>query len=141
MAANPAQVALKWQQRASAAGEAIKQGVNAVTVSPTEKAAQAKDKYLLGVQAAAASGAYENGLRKVTLDDWKRAMIDKGIANHQNGVRVGLPNMQRFLAEFLPHAERVSQEIAAMPNVTESDAEARMLANVRKMREFRSSRR
>ncbi len=135
------QVAQKWGQRLQGASESIKQGVNNVTVSPTEKAAQAKDKYLQGVQQAAAEGRYEDGLRKVSLQDWQRAMTEKGVANLQNGVRAGVQNMEKFLREFLPYAQQVSDQVKAMPNVTEADAENRVLTNMRLMRQFRNSRR
>lgn len=137
MPLNAAMIAQKWASRAGGAGDAYKAGVDQVSVSPTEKAAQAKDKYLQNVQKAASEGRYESGLRRVSLADWQRASKEKGVANYQNGIRAGTAKMQTFLSKFLPEVDRIKQEIAGMPSATDADMEQRMLANMRKMRELK----
>lgn len=133
---NAATIAAKWATRTSNAGDAMKAGVAAVTESPTAKAAAAKDKWLAGVQNAAANGKYEDGLNAVSLSDWQKAMNDKGIANMANGVRAAQVKMQAFLTDFLPFAAQVSDQIKAMPSGTVEDSRQRMLANFDAMRSY-----
>lgn len=134
---NSQEIAAKWQRNTGAAQTAMKEGVMRVTESPMERAAQAKDRYVAGVQAAADSGKWEEGLRSVSLDDWKRLMIDKGVARVAGGVKEAMPKMVQFMDQLLPYTDAVSREIQAMPKGTLSDSAARMVKNMEKMSEFR----
>lgn len=137
---SPNVVAQKWANRMASAGESMKAGVQGVTTAPTEQAAQAKDRWMAGLQRAATEGKFEAGLRRVTLEDWKRSMIDKGVANMQNGARTAVPKVQAFLAEFLPFADNVSAEVAAMPKGTIEDSINRSAAAIRKLSQFKRTR-
>lgn len=140
MPLSAAAVAKQWADRMQAAGQKMTDGVNNVTTSPTELAAQAKDRWIQGVTKAAADGKFEDGLRSVTLSDWKEAMIKKGVPNMQTGARAGQAKMERFLRDFLPFAEGVSQEIASMPKGTLQDSIARATAAITKLASYRRSR-
>lgn len=140
MAANPTTVAQKWASRMAGSGEAMKAGVAAVTTAPTELAAQAKDRYLAGVMRAAEEGKFEEGLRAVSLSDWQRAMTNKGVPNMQTGAREGVTKVEKFMRDFLPFAEQVSQEIAAMPKGSLEDSIARARAAITKMASYRRRR-
>lgn len=135
------QVAKKWASRMQAATQDMKDGVSAVTVSPTEKAAQAVDKWFAGLQAARSDGTYEAGLRSVSNEQWKSAMITKGIPRVTDGVREAQPKMERFLGELLAHTDMVKSTIDAMPSTTRADRKARMDRAYELMSEFKSSRR
>lgn len=115
----------------------MKAGVDAVTVSPTEQAAAAKDQWIAGVQRAAAEGKFENGLRAVSLQDWKTAYKEKGIPAAANAARVAEPKMQRFLADFLPYAAQVSETVKAMPKGTLADSKARANAAIDMLAAYR----
>lgn len=115
----------KWADRGSNSGDAVKRGVNAVTESPMEKAAAAQERYLAGVRRAVESGKYAERLRAVPLQEWKNAMINKGIPNMQNGYNVGKAKYQRFMQSFLPYARQVSEEIKQMPKGTLQQAKDR----------------
>lgn len=134
---NAATVAKKWADRTANSGEAMRAGVQAVTTAPTELAAQAKDKWQAGVQRAAMEGTFETGLRKVSLADWQKAMVDKGVANLGTGVRAAQGDVQSFMTEFLPYAQGVSDEIAAMPKNTLEDSKARAIAAIDKLSQFK----
>lgn len=139
-ALSPNVAAQKWANRMASAGEAMKNGVQNVQTAPTEQAAQAKDRWMAGLQRAATEGKFEAGLRRVSLEDWKRSMIDKGVANMQNGARTAIPKVQAFLTEFLPFAESVSQEVASMPKGTIEDSINRSAAAIRKLASFKRTR-
>ena len=134
--ANVMDTVKKWQTNLSNAKAAITAGVNAVTVSPTVQAAAKVDKYLAGVQAAVDSGKFQRSLQAVSAQDWKNAMLNKGLQRLQNGVTEGVPKMTAFMTKFLPYAQQVSQTIQSMSDATESDREQRMLENVRQLRKF-----
>lgn len=134
---NPQALAELWAQRMAGAGERIKQGVQAVTTNPAEKAAAAAPQWLAGVQRAAAEGTFEAGLRKVTLADWKAKMLGKGLANMVNGAREAKNDFQKFLTDFLPFAAQVSEQINSMPSGTKEDSRARMMANFEAMSNYR----
>lgn len=141
MALSAAQVAKQWSERMQAAGQRMKDGVNEVTVSPTEQAAQAKDLWIAGVQKAAQEGRFEEGLRAVSLSDWKAAMIDKGVANMQTGARAAVGKVERFMRDLLPYTQSVRETIRAMPRGTLADSKARAAAAIDLMAAFRKSKR
>ena len=56
MTKTPAQIAQKWARDLAASTETIRQGVEAVSESPTSKAAARSAAYLRGVQQSVADG-------------------------------------------------------------------------------------
>lgn len=134
---DPGAAAAKWRQRISNSVQAVKDGVNAVTESPMEKAAQAKDRYVAGVMRAAESGRYEDGLRSVSLATWKKLTADKGAGRIATGAQEAETKMRDFYQQFLPFAAQVSAEVQAMPKGSIEDSEQRMIANMRKLAQFR----
>lgn len=112
---SPQQIAQKWNRNLAGSTEAIKNGVAAVTVSPTEKAARQADAYAAGVAAAVASGKYQSALRKVTLDDWQKAMLTKGVSRIASGAQAAVGKVEDFLTEFLPHVEAGQRMLESMP--------------------------
>ena len=114
-AKNPGDVARKWSRNLGGSMEAVKAGVNAVTVSPAEKALAQIDAYLQGVTRAVADGKVQAGLRRVTLEDCKQAMLNKGVTRIASGASAAIPKMERFLSEFLPHVEAGQRKLEGMP--------------------------
>jgi predicted transcriptional regulator len=139
MATTPTRAAEKWVRNLSGATQEIRDGVNAVTQSPTDKAADQVDKYVLRVQEAAASGKYAARLRSVSLEDWKRATIDKGLQRIPQGAAAATGDVEAFMAELLPFQERLKSTIDAMPDTTLEDSIARQAAWTRGMAEFQRS--
>lgn len=115
MAMNAQLAADKWARNLSAAGEAIKAGVQAVTVAPTEKAAQRADAYAAGVARSVADGKYQAGLRKVTLADWQNKVLRVGLPRLAAGAAENKSKVQSFLTEFLPYVEAGQRMLESMP--------------------------
>lgn len=113
MAKNPAMVAEKWQRNLSGAQESIRAGVNAVDESPTAKAAARAEAMVAGVQRAVSDGKWQRGLQRVSLQDWKQSMLEKGIPRIASGAATAVPKVQEFLQEFLPFIEQGMQRINA----------------------------
>lgn len=129
----------KLKRRLSAATDDIRKGVEAVTENPMEKAAAKKDKWLQGIIDAHASGKWERGLLRTDLADWKKAMIDKGVARIATGIAGAEKKVVAFATELLPFQDRLKTEIDRMPDVTLDDSIARMAAWARGMAEFKRS--
>lgn len=129
----------KWQRRLSAAAPDIQKGINRVDVSPTEKAAAKQDKMLANVTAAVQSGKWANGLRRVSISDWKNAAINKGIPRLTQGVQGAAPKVSSFASQLLPFQDSLQGQVKAMPDLTLEDSIARMNAWVRGMSKFKQS--
>lgn len=141
MAKNAQTIAAKWKRNLIQNKQSIIEGVNAVTESPTMAAARKVDKYASGVQRAVEDGSFVAGCKSVTREAWVQSMLQKGIPNLERGAALAEGKVADFQAQFLPFAEQVSQQIKQMPDSTESDRDARMLANAQKLRQFKMQRR
>lgn len=134
---SPQEVAKRWADQLGAAGQKIRAGVEAVTESPMEKAAQRTDAWVAGVQRARDDGSYERGLRSVTLQQWKQAMIDKGLNRIGSGASAAVPKMTAFMTQFLPHVQAGVQMLQSRPRGDLSQNIGRMVAIVEHLASFR----
>lgn len=134
-------VAQKWARQMQQATQSMKDGVAAVTESPMDKAANAKDLWVAGVMKARESGKYEDNLRAVSLEAWKRAFLQKGIGRVSAGVTEAIPVMEDFMSQLLPVAEASKRDVATMPKGTPEDSKQRMLRNFENMSRFQFKRR
>lgn len=106
----------KWVSRLSGATADVTAGVNAVTESPGQAAVKQADAYLAGIQAAFEK--WKRNTSRVTVDQWKTAMINIGIPRIASGAQQKQGKMAAFAAEFYPHLDRGMAQIAAMPKTT-----------------------
>src|SRR6266516_4037044 len=94
MAKDAASVAAKWQQNASAATQAYKDGIQSVTVPPGQAAARQKGAYVQGVQANADIWAKNVN---IPLGEWQQAAAGKGGDRYAGGIAAGAPKMAQFM--------------------------------------------
>lgn len=106
------QAAEKWKARLSAAGQQITDGVNAVTVAPGTKAAQAADLWLQRVSAA--KDKWKARVASVGLQEWQQSMIDN-IPRIAQGAQAKAGKVEQFMTEFLPHLDAGVAKVNAMP--------------------------
>lgn len=139
MAMNAADIASRWQNGMAGASEKMRQGIDAVTTSPTEKAASAVDRMLAGLQRAIAEGKVQRGLRRITLEGWKKAAKEKGIPRVASGAAAAKPNVQDFFQEFIPHLEGVVRGLESMPRGDLEQNIARASFVMRENAKFRRS--
>lgn len=91
-----AQLVSNWQAGMARAGPKYAAGINAVTESPMEKAANpaALQKYAIATQAASVPGGrMETGLRGVSLQQWKSQAAGVGATNLVTGAQKGAPKL------------------------------------------------
>lgn len=141
MAKNPQASIEKWKKGMQSSGENIKTGVMAMTESPGVKAAGAKDKYLRRVTESANDGTYESGQLGYSLQEYKDAVINKGVSNMMTGASKLGARAQRAMAEQLAYANQVSDQVAGMPTNTLEEGIAKAAATIRLMAEGRKNRR
>lgn len=132
-----AELAAKWKRNLAASIPSYKAGVEAVTVAPTEKAAQAVDRYAAGCMRAAEDGSFVDGCRAVSLDDWKRRALGAGAERIAKGASDGESRVVEFMSQLMPHAQRVKEAIAAMPKGSIEDSIARNAQAIRMMAQFK----
>jgi len=127
----------KHARRLKAAVEDVRKGIDRVTESPTEKAAAKQDKMLTNLTAAVTSGKWAAGLKRVTLEDWKKQTRDVGVNRIAAGIDAAKSKVIAFAEELLPHIDRGRDKIKAMPDVTLDDNINRMVAFTRHMSELK----
>lgn len=126
---NPQTVASKWVRGMQNAGQSVKDGVTSVTVAPGQKAAAQAELYRRKVNEAVDSGRFARATAAVSLADWQRAMIDKGLAAMTGRAAQSESKVAKFLAFWLPKTEEAKAAVASMPKGGPEEAKARMLRN------------
>lgn len=134
----PQQIARKWNSRLKASTTEIREGVEDVTENPADLAAAAADKWIDRVSNS--RDRYVLGLSRVTLDDWKRAMVDKGIQRIAQGADAAVSRVEAFQSDLMQFQQTIDRELAAMPDVTLEDGIARATHQMRRMSEFQQTR-
>jgi len=132
----PTEFAALWKARLDAATDRIKTGVEKVTEAPGVKAAAAADKFRLHIIEAIESGRWAGEVSKVSLADWKKAMLEKGIPRIRAGTTAAVGEMEEFGKALFAHIESGQHEIEALPSVTLDDNIERMTRFIRHMSTF-----
>jgi len=138
---SPQQIAQNWVSGMANATEKIRQGVQAVTESPTAKAARAIPRMVQGIQQAAASGKIEAALLRVSNEDWKQATLQKGVGRIAAGAAAAQPKFAQFMSEFMPYVRQgVDQINRTTPRGSTEQNIARVVAMIRHNAQFKRSR-
>lgn len=127
----------KHARRLKAAVEDVRKGIDKVTESPTEKAAAKQDKMLTNLTAAVQAGKWAQGLKRVSLDDWKKKARDVGVNRIAAGIDAAKDKVIAFADQLLPYIDRQKAAIASMPDVTLDDNINRMNTFIRGMANFK----
>ena len=117
--------------------EDMRKGVEGVTSSPTAKAALKVDKMRTGILASIDNGKWAAGLNRVSLEEWKDKMINKGINRVASGIDGASAKVTAFAAELLPHIDRGVSDISKLPDLTLEDSINRMTTFIRHMSKFK----
>jgi len=126
----------KHARRLKGAIDDMRRGVERVSSSPTSAAAAKKDKMRMNINASIDSGKWERGLRRVTLDEWKTKMVNKGLARVAGGIDEAAPKVRSFAADVLPFIDTLKNVVDKMPDTTLEDSINRMSTFIRGMAKF-----
>jgi hypothetical protein len=132
----PDEFASLWKSRLDASTDRIKAGVEKVTEAPGIAAAAASDKFRLHIIEAIESGRWAGEVSKVTLADWKKAMLEKGIPRIRAGTTAAVPEMKEFATALFTHIDAGQRMIEDKPSVTLDDNIERMTTFIRHMSTF-----
>jgi len=126
----------KQARRAKAAVDDMRKGVERVMIAPTSQAAAKQDKMRANVNASIDSGKWKRGLMRVSLDEWKQKMINKGLGRVATGIDEAAPKIRAFAAEILPYIDTLTNQVNKMPDTTLEDSINRMNFMIRGMAKF-----
>ena len=112
-------------------------GVQKVSTAPTLEAAKKKNKMLQNLTQAVNDGSWENGLKKVSLEDWKKKTVEVGVGRISAGIDAAANKVLDFATQFLPYVENVASQVRNMPDLTLSDSIARMTKQVTETAKFK----
>jgi len=133
----PVEAAEKLATRLKGATTDMRKGVDRVAENPMEKAAAKEDKMKAKILEAIDTGKWAGNLRKVTLEEWKKAMRDKGIPRVAAGIDAAVPKMTAFFEQLFPYQDSLKARIKGMPDLTIEDSVARVSEWVREMGKFK----
>jgi hypothetical protein len=86
---------------------------------------------------AMTNGKWEAGLRRVSLQDWKDAMLNKGLGRIAQGAEAATTKVEAFAGELLPHIDAGRRQLEGMPDITIEDSINRVGTFLRHMHTFR----
>jgi hypothetical protein len=127
----------KHARRLKGALTDMRTGVTKVTTAPTVKAADKQDKMLAHLTEKIQDGTWASRLRKVSLEEWRTKMIDKGIPRVSGGIDAAADKVRDFASQLLPAVDAAKGKIAGMPDLTLEDSISRMESFIREMAKFK----
>lgn len=139
MAVSPDQATKNWVEAMQGVRSKVEAGVNAVTVAPGQKAADAADFWQDQVGSDKAKRKFKARVAAVSLGDWRASILGKGVSRIAAGATQAQPKMARHMAKFIPHVQAIAERVRAMPKSTLDDRINRMVAQVRGNAEFSST--
>ena len=132
----PKESAALWAERLGGATARIALGVERVSEAPGQKAAAAVDKMRANINAALDSGRWESEVARVTLPEWKKAMLEKGVPRIRSGATAAIPEVEAFATALFVKIESEQSKLEGMPSISLQDNVTRMVQFVTGMAEF-----
>ena len=125
-----------WKKRQidtlKAVGEAnYKVGIAKPRKDPIEAGIAAEEKYAANTKKAIDEGSRAAALRKTNMAEWYKYTSDIGAGRLVEGVVKREAKVDRFVKTFQPMLVNHLSAIDALPDVSDSDREQRMLENLR----------
>ena len=127
----------KHARRTSAALEDMRLGVERVTEAPGALAAAKEKKMRQNLLAALDSGKWRRRVASVTLDEWKKDMLEKGVGRVTTGLERAKDKTIEFAGKLIAHQNAILAKLETMPDLTLEDSIARMTMQVREMVKFK----
>lgn len=135
MARDPQTIAKAWSTGLAGARDKIKEGVEAVRVSPGTAAAAAADQW--AINTAAAKDKFRKNVGAVQLTDWQSAMVNKGLDRIASGSVQAEEKMAVFMGKLLPYQAGLKGRLPNRGGLEQNIA--RSVAWIRGMAAFNAS--
>jgi len=94
-------VVRKWQERASAAAEDYRLGVQGKGSKWLSNTVAAFDRWAKGVQDAIANRTFVGGVQAAGAAKWETRAVEKGATNYPVGIRTAVEEYRKKMAEVL----------------------------------------
>lgn len=139
MVKSPERWVEKQLARVRVSGDDYKAGVEAVTESPAAAALAANAKRIANIKKSIENKTWEKRMAKVSMEDWKTKTATLGADRFIPGVEANIDKIEAFVHGFQPKLASLQSSVKAMPQTSESERDARMLANARGMRKLKGN--
>ena len=123
----------KWGRRLKGATEDIRRGVDRVAEAPGIAAARQADLMLQKLTESITSGKWANQVAGVSLEEWKTAIKDKGIARIAAGVDAATPKQREMAQRLLAAVDESVAIVNRTPRGSLEDNIQRMTTFAREM--------
>ena len=133
----PAQAREKHARRLKGAIEDMRIGIEAVTEAPGKKAAAAQEKMRAKLTESVRDGTWARRVAGITLEEWKKLMLEKGLGRIAAGIDGSADKVERFFEQLFPFQDALKTKIEALPDLTLEDSINRMNVWVRGMATFK----
>src|SRR5262245_7475968 len=117
----PQEIAQKQISRTKGALDQMRTGIQRTTVAPGTIAATKASKMLEGVRLAIESGDWARRVAAVTLPEWQRAMLDKGVGRVSAGLDAAAADITDFHTQLQTFQTSLRSRLSSMPDVTLED--------------------
>ena len=132
----PKEAQEKHARRLKASVPDITAGVERVTEAPGKKAAAKADKMLANLTEKVRDGTWAKRVGAVSLEDWKKKMIEKGVPNIAGGIDLAAAKTEDFFSQLFAYQDSIKVALDKMPDLTLEDSISRMTKWVRDMAKF-----
>ncbi len=126
----------KLMDRSAQAGQDWVDGVSNPSRDPVQAAIKAAPKWEAKMQEAIASKKWQKKMAKVNPQDIISAAQRAGASAYTTGIQNKSEKILRAIQDLQPRISQAQAKIQAMPDVTDADREARMVANMRAMKQI-----
>jgi hypothetical protein len=133
----PEQYAEKQSRRLKANLEDVRAGVEAVSEAPGKKAAAKVQKWAAKLAEKATQDKWARNTAAVSLEDWKKDMLEKGVDRIPAGIDRAHDKVVAFAGKLFAHQEAGLSDLEKMPDLTLEDSIARATQWIRHMSKFR----
>ncbi len=128
-----AEIAASWKSGLSGATTKMQAGINGVTTAPGQSAARQKEVWAQNV--ASAKDKWASRVAAVPVQDWKDAMINKGLPRIATGAAAAQGKMEAFMGQLLPYEQNMVNSLP--PRGDKEQNIQRAVAAMRKMGDFK----
>jgi hypothetical protein len=129
----------KLIDRAGAATGDYEEGIEDPDRDPIQAALEANSKRIQRIQESIKNKTWEKTMSKLSQEDWKKGVRDKGVQRYAAGVEGARAKIAEFVAKFRPQLEGIQRSVRALPQDTPQQREQRMLANLRALKKAKGS--
>lgn len=130
---NATQYADKWAGRLKGSTEDIRRGVQRVTEAPGQAAARSKDLMRTKINQAIDDGTWETQVAAVSLPDWQKSVVDKGLNRIATGVDAAKPKQVAMAEALLSAVDQAADAANRLPKGTIEDSVNRAATFIREM--------